>query len=751
MKEKRKKNLLSISAHATMHMAGTLKQQQVKVDYSTSPYPQWGHEATAFATSSSSIFLGTHSKLASHRPANIIQVCNHHRGQHANFKMSASHSDVVVIGAGLAGLSTAFELARQGQKVRILTSSSRTPAGQAAAGMLAPNAEQVTGSLLDLCRASLDMYPTFISQLRDIVPEIDVCYNAYSSFLMPNLDDQPVLQPSSGARSSFLNHDQLHAVEPTLGPRVTSATHSLDDASVDSILLMEALRTACERLGVHIEEALVQRFVPSPNRSTADAILTKSGDIIYGAHFIVASGAWSRSLLPNIPIQPLKGQVLSLVPPPHSVSSDRLQHILFGRGLYIIPKRDGSEYVVGATVEHAGFCTRVTAGGVAKLLNSALEYVPAFADYEISKTWTGFRPITPDYCPVFGLSEFDNVSVASGFYRNGVLLTPVAGRLASAVALGDTAALSTEYQTFIDEFSANRFICPRDGTDSPISPVSGEVKLKSTITELASRKLSEKSAVTSKETTEGDDARKPKMFKILEDGTREPIYPPPGWEERMKEKAAQHDRSTMSEESDSSQNIKMFKILKDGTQEPINPPPGWNQSSSTQSELSSDLSSSSQPTQPNSSVEYNAEVANPEEISAVNDAYDDVLLKGKDDKEEHGRIARAKNRAFGRTKSSLETEGTPVLSLSEDEVAALDKAFEAGLAEMEEFEKTFDANDPSVLATEKDKTAILRAESSAGELHTGNINGVSMMDGNSNDNTIGEGGDVPNLSTDGYF
>lgn len=705
--------------------------------------------------------------------SNLTGRCSLRRpGQNCTqIRLSASHSDVIVVGAGLAGLSTAFELARRGANVRVLSSPTRKPAGQAAAGMLAPNSEILSGANLDICRTSLDMYPTFISTLRNVVPEIDVCFQACNQFLLVNFEGDDLLLPSHGARTQFLSNTPVHLIEPALGPRVTSATHVLDDASVDNRLLMRALHLACERLGVQIEEEPVRRFIPSAERTSISAVLTKSGKEIHGGHIIVACGAWTKSLLPNVPLHPLKGQALSLVPPPNDESSSCLQHILCGRDVYIIPKQSSAEYIVGATVERAGFCTRVTAGGISKLLQAAISYVPAFADYEISETWTGLRPVTPDLCPIFGLSEFANVSVVSGFHRNGVLLAPVASHLASSIALGETDALPSNLRSFLDEFSPSRFFKTQDATESSFSSTSTaafkepEVTYHATSEENGS--IRTEPATSSKMETGTDSQKKDegtgedavKMYRILKDGTKEPIHPPPGWKQGPKNPSVETKNSDDSE-GDTIGKIMMYRVLKDGTREPVLPPPGWKQSTRATAESvpGSEARSLSDPPQPEKrgEIEYEEAVQNPENISAVNDAYDDVLQNA-DNGEEYGRIARAKNRAFGRKKSRLETDGSPVLSLSEEEVDIFDNAFQQGLSEMNNFAKHFDANDASVLATKKDQTiaadaATETAESPNFHLNKDNINGVSVIDQDSRSNVDRVNWEDPaNLSQDGYF
>ena len=168
-----------------------------------------------------------------------------------------------------------------------------------------------------------------------------------------------------------------------------------------------------------------------------------------------------------MPISPIKGQMLALRPPDESestVPSSLLRRVLFGESCYIIPRRDG-RIIVGATVEpEAGFSTRSTAGGVQQLLGAACSTIPSLSDYTLDDTWAGLRPSTvptparlessnladgcahssglgrrllcslvlvvcscgqPDLLPLLGTTPWSNTHLASGYHRNGILLSPL--------------------------------------------------------------------------------------------------------------------------------------------------------------------------------------------------------------------------------------------------------------------------------------------------------------------------------------
>ena len=148
---------------------------------------------------------------------------------------------------------------------------------------------------------------------------------------------------------------------------------------------------------------------------------------------LLAAGCWAGSLewLPEAarpPVRPVKGQVLELrsrngEPP--------ARHILASERVYLVPRGDG-RLVVGATVEEMGFDTTVTAGGVNELLREAYRLLPDIAEMELLDAIAGLRPGTPDNLPLVGPGAIDGLVLATGHFRNGILLTPLtADRVAS--------------------------------------------------------------------------------------------------------------------------------------------------------------------------------------------------------------------------------------------------------------------------------------------------------------------------------
>ena len=152
---------------------------------------------------------------------------------------------------------------------------------------------------------------------------------------------------------------------------------------------------------------------------------------------MIAGGAWSdvstQWLGVNIPVTPLRGQILALGPSTNPL----LQHTLYTHGAYLVPRRDG-RIVAGATEESVGLDTSTTAHGIAALRSGAEALVPALADQPLQSAWTGLRPLSADALPLIGrVPGWGNVHLATGHGRNGILLAPITGSLMANSILHD--------------------------------------------------------------------------------------------------------------------------------------------------------------------------------------------------------------------------------------------------------------------------------------------------------------------------
>jgi glycine oxidase len=362
---------------------------------------------------------------------------------------SGQADDWVIIGGGMMGMAVALELRLRGEAVTILSRSAPEAAAHAAAGMLAPQAEGLPpGPMLDLCLASRDLYPEWTRKLTALTG-LDVGYWP-CGILAPAYAPADFPHPAADWR----DRAEIVSHQAGLSPAVQGGWWFPDDAQVDNRKLYAALQTAVQELGVKVRSGVtVQNLVTAGHR--VSHLQTSEGDWRADRQYIVATGAWSQQML-AVPIGPRKGQLLALRgPDPQS-----LQTVLFGSEIYLVPRQDG-RIVVGATSETVGFTAGNTSWGLQQLLAAATRLVPALADFGVEEMWWGFRPTTPDELPILGPSAWDNLTLATGHGRNGILLTPITGQLIADWVLEGRSAIS------LTPFHSCRFASPSGMIETP--------------------------------------------------------------------------------------------------------------------------------------------------------------------------------------------------------------------------------------------------------------------------------------------
>ncbi|MEU5983856.1 glycine oxidase ThiO [Streptomyces sp. NPDC047434] len=360
-----------------------------------------------------------------------------------------SGSDVLVIGGGIIGLVTAWRTALRGLRTAVVDPEPGGGAAAVAAGMLAAVTELHYGeeTLLGLNLASARRYPGFVAELQEATGH-DVGYRACGTLAVAlDADDRAhlrelhALQTRCGLESEWLSGRDCRRLEPMLAPGVRGGLRVDGDHQVDPRRLAAALVTACERAGVIFHRAVAERLTVARDRAVGAAL--DDGTELPADQVVLAGGSLSGRLagvpdevLP--PVRPVKGQVLRLtVPPAYAPFLSRtVRAVVRGSHVYLVPRESG-ELVVGATSEELGWDTTVTAGGVYELLRDAHELVPGITELPLTETRAGLRPGSPDNAPMLGPTALPGLLLATGHYRNGVLLTPVTGDvMAEALATG---------------------------------------------------------------------------------------------------------------------------------------------------------------------------------------------------------------------------------------------------------------------------------------------------------------------------
>jgi len=348
--------------------------------------------------------------------------------------------DAVIVGGGVIGLSCAWRAAQRGARVAVVEKSC-PPAGatRVAAGMLAPVGELAFGEpqLLKMTLAAAELYPDFIAEL-EAATGISTGYSSCGALHVALDRDEAAelrrvheLQRSLGLGAEWLPPRRCRELEPGLTPSFNGGVHAPDEALVEPRALTAALLGALEaegvevRTGTGVAEALLEG-------ERIAGLRTEGGEELRAATVVLATGAWSAlaEWLPEParpPVRPVKGQILELRARDGAPPCER---IVASERVYLVPRADG-RLIVGATVEEQGFDTAVTAGGVHELLREAYRLLPDVAEMELTEATAGLRPGTPENLPRVGPSPVPGLLWATGHYRNGILLAPLA---ANAIA-----------------------------------------------------------------------------------------------------------------------------------------------------------------------------------------------------------------------------------------------------------------------------------------------------------------------------
>lgn len=344
--------------------------------------------------------------------------------------------DVLIIGGGVIGLSIARELRKKGVNRITLLEKGRCgeEASWAAAGMLSPQTEATEATpFFDLCCASRAMYPEFAAALSDetgIDIELDRAGTLYLAFTddgVTEIRKRFDWQNAAGLRIENLSGDETIKLEPAISKDVREALFFPNDWQVENRNLLAALKRYAENNGVAIREhTQVENLVVEDGRVTG---AVANGEVFRADITVVATGAWTSLIklgdveMP-LKIEPVRGQVIMYRLPQRSI-----RHVLCSSSGYLVPRRDG-RILAGSTLERVGFDKAITDSGTRSLSFMAGEIVPELAGFAVTERWSGLRPCTSDTLPVIGgIDGFDGIYMATGHFRNGILLAPITAKL----------------------------------------------------------------------------------------------------------------------------------------------------------------------------------------------------------------------------------------------------------------------------------------------------------------------------------
>ena len=339
--------------------------------------------------------------------------------------------DAVVVGAGIIGLACAWRATQRGLSVLVVDRDGPgSGASRVAAGMLAPVTEAEFGAD-DLTRLNLEAVARWPEFARELGGEL---HHRRSGALVvaADRDDAEELHRlhtfhrSLGLDSEWLTPSQCRGLEPALSPRVGGGILAPHEGQVDPVAVVSALA------GQDFEIAQGDPVVAVDERG----VRLGSGATVAAEQVVVAAGSWSGSGiegLPELPVRPVKGQILALRRPLDRPLVDRL---IRTPRCYVVDRGDG-RIVLGGTMEERGFDTQVTVDGVYRLLEAAWEVLPDVAEVQFEGARAGLRPGTPDNSPLIGrIDELPNVIFATGHFRHGVLHTPITAEAVAALLTG---------------------------------------------------------------------------------------------------------------------------------------------------------------------------------------------------------------------------------------------------------------------------------------------------------------------------
>jgi len=330
--------------------------------------------------------------------------------------------DVVVIGGGIIGLSLAISLRKRGATVLIVERGEPGhEASKAAGGMLVECPLETPPVLQPLATASARMYPEFAHEV-EIESGMKVDMRDQGTILFPTAEHLPQVQASG-----FLPAN-LQELEPSLAEtNLDRPAFYLKERSVDPRALSKAAWQAAKHRSVDFSSGDEVTAISITDGRATGVTTTKTA--FHAAKIVNCAGAWSGQVGPHrFPTRPVKGQMLCLLMP----SPTFLKHVIRAPEAYLIPRSDG-RLLVGATVEEAGFDKRTDIPTIQRLHRAALALDPELRNAKILEDWAGLRPGTPDALPILGETSTPGYYVATGHFRDGILLAPITAEVMTAV------------------------------------------------------------------------------------------------------------------------------------------------------------------------------------------------------------------------------------------------------------------------------------------------------------------------------
>jgi glycine oxidase len=346
--------------------------------------------------------------------------------------------DVIVIGAGIIGLAIARELRKRGMSVLVVDRGEPgREASYAAAGMLVGEGQENPPALREMARTSARMYPEFVHEIEDESrSKVDLRDHGTIIFLAEG-------ETAEQSSSALLSRRELAQLEPDVAQPERVAAR-IEERSVDPRALTSAVLKACLHRGIEVSSGEQVSSVNISDSRVSGVITQKTA---YSAPVVVnCAGAWSGQFPPHrCPTRPVRGQMLAVVP-----RRQLLRHVLRSPEIYLVPRSDG-RVLIGASLEEVGYDKRVVPETIQQMHRQAVKLIPILKEARILEDWAGLRPGTPDALPILGPTRTPGYYVATGHYRDGILLTPITAQVMAQVITGESPCLD------LSSFAPERF------------------------------------------------------------------------------------------------------------------------------------------------------------------------------------------------------------------------------------------------------------------------------------------------------
>jgi glycine oxidase len=371
-------------------------------------------------------------------------------------------TDAVVIGGGVIGLAIAYNLAEKKQQTLLVEKNQPgQEASSAAAGILAvASGRSKRGPMYQLKRASQALYPALVRELEERTG-IDIEYQTVGvlDLIRTDADEKKYrqlydLRREQGYQATWLSAEEMRRLEPALTTDLRGAVHFPDDHHLHNGKLAEAWAKAAAQRGVTLQTGTtVNEARRTGNKVTAVRI---GDDWVNTNTVVIAAGSWSRQVGEifglTIPVEPAKGQMLA-------VRTTQLRHVISWSEHYLVPRKNG-EVIIGSNVEFVGHNKDVTLETMREFINRSEALMPGVSKLPLSRFWAGLRPYSPTRRPILCRAPgLENVIIATGHHRNGIVLAPITGKLVSELITTGQPSISLE-----------PFALPRE----PLPPPSGD-------------------------------------------------------------------------------------------------------------------------------------------------------------------------------------------------------------------------------------------------------------------------------------